>query len=78
MDCVAGDVIEAHKRGISTVRERFIVEVGQKYDTVICSAGGHPKDQNLYQAVKSLRNAAAVTRTGGTYTAAGRVFGTLR
>jgi nickel-dependent lactate racemase len=36
------------------------------FDLVIASAGGHPKDLNLYQAQKALAHAALVTRDGGT------------
>jgi nickel-dependent lactate racemase len=36
------------------------------FDLVIASAGGHPKDLNLYQAQKALAHASLVTRDGGT------------
>ncbi|MGD8750698.1 MAG: nickel-dependent lactate racemase [Anaerolineales bacterium] len=36
------------------------------FDLVIASAGGHPKDINLYQAQKALAHVALVTRAGGT------------
>jgi nickel-dependent lactate racemase len=39
--------------------------VGAAFDLVIASAGGHPKDLNLYQAQKALAHAALVTRGGG-------------
>ncbi|MEJ2208339.1 MAG: nickel-dependent lactate racemase [Anaerolineae bacterium] len=47
-------------RGVSQAR------VDQPFDLVIASAGGHPKDLNLYQAQKALAHAARVTRDGGT------------
>jgi nickel-dependent lactate racemase len=40
--------------------------VAAPFDLVIASAGGHPKDLNLYQAQKALAHAALVTRDGGT------------
>ena len=63
---VAGDVIQAHQRGILKAREIFLLPVEKTYDTVIVSAGGHPKDMQLYQAVKTLQNASEITRTNGT------------
>jgi len=33
---------------------------------VVSSAGGYPKDINLYQSQKGLRHAARIVRTGGT------------
>lgn len=38
---------------------------GEKYDLVIASAGGAPKDINFYQAQKALTHAALFTRPGG-------------
>ena len=35
------------------------------YDLVIASAGGHPKDINLYQAQKGMTHAALLVRNGG-------------
>jgi nickel-dependent lactate racemase len=40
--------------------------VSAPFDLVIASAGGHPRDLNLYQAQKALATAALVTRDGGT------------
>jgi nickel-dependent lactate racemase len=37
----------------------------EKYDLVIASAGGSPKDINFYQAQKALTHAALFTRIGG-------------
>jgi nickel-dependent lactate racemase len=65
LDAFAGDVIAAHRAGIEAARSRFIVEVPHLYDVVLVSAGGHPKDTQLYQALKSLTNAAAITKPGG-------------
>lgn len=40
--------------------------IRKKADVVVVSCGGYPKDINLYQAVKSLLNAARCLRGGGT------------
>jgi nickel-dependent lactate racemase len=62
---VAGDVTGAHRRGCEMVAQRGIVEIQQRADIVLVSAGGYPKDVNLYQAQKALDNAAYAVRDGG-------------
>lgn len=62
---VAGDVTTAHRRGCELVAQRAIVEIERQADIVLASAGGHPKDINLYQAQKALDNAACAIRDGG-------------
>jgi len=39
--------------------------VNGRYDLVIASPGGHPKDINLYQAQKGLAHASLIVRDGG-------------
>lgn len=63
---LAGDPLAVIKAGIKLARELCQVPVKGKFDLVIASAGGHPKDINLYQAQKALTNAALLTRDGGT------------
>jgi len=65
LGAVAGDVIAAHRAGLELVRQVFFVDVPHFYDWVIVSPGGHPKDAQLYQSVKALKNAAAITKPGG-------------
>jgi nickel-dependent lactate racemase len=62
---VAGDVTAAHRAGCEMVAQRGIVPVARAADVVVVSAGGHPKDVNLYQAQKALDNAARAVRDGG-------------
>jgi lactate racemase len=62
---VAGDVTAAHRRGCELVAARGIVEIERLADVVLVSAGGYPKDLNLYQAQKALDNAAYALRDGG-------------
>jgi nickel-dependent lactate racemase len=62
---VAGDVRAAHQSGCEVVAQRGIVEIEQAADIVLVSAGGYPKDVNLYQAQKALDNAAYAVREGG-------------
>ncbi|MFB9751225.1 nickel-dependent lactate racemase [Paenibacillus hodogayensis] len=61
----AGEPAAAHRRGLEEARSRFFIPVDRTYDLVVVSPGGHPKDAQLYQAVKTLQNAAAFTKPGG-------------
>lgn len=62
---VAGHIQEAHKVGVRQASGAFMVASVAQYDLVIASAGGHPKDMHLYQALKTLQNAAALAKPGG-------------
>ena len=62
---VVGDLEEAHAAGRSFWDSLFQVEVREKADLVIVSAGGHPKDIDLYQAYKALYNAGKAVKDDG-------------
>ncbi len=62
---VAGDVMAAHRQGCQMVAQRGMVGIERRADLVLASAGGYPKDVNLYQAQKALDNAAHAVRDGG-------------
>jgi nickel-dependent lactate racemase len=62
---VAGDVTAAHRAGCQLVAERGIVPIDARAGVVLVSAGGSPKDVNLYQAQKALDNAACAVQDGG-------------
>ncbi len=61
---VAGDFIEAHRKGTEIVDSMYKVPV-EPADAVIVSCGGFPKDINLFQATKSLENAILAVKKGG-------------
>jgi nickel-dependent lactate racemase len=63
---VAGEVTVAHRQGCEMVARQGIVPIAEPADIVLVSAGGFPKDLNLYQAQKALDNAAHAVRQGGT------------
>jgi nickel-dependent lactate racemase len=65
LEAVAGNVTAAHRRGCELVARRSVGELDQPADIVLVSAGGYPKDLNLYQAQKALDNAAYAVRDGG-------------
>ena len=62
---VAGHWYKAWEAGCDTVREIFGVPVKGKADLVIASAGGFPKDINLYQGSKTIDNAVMACKDNG-------------
>lgn len=62
---VVGDVEKAHAQGRAFWDSLFHVHLKERADVVIVSAGGHPKDIDLYQAYKALYNAGKAVRDGG-------------
>ena len=63
--CVAGHFIDAHREGCKFLDQLYKVQIPQKADVVVVSAGGYPKDLNLYQAQKALDNAKHAVKDGG-------------
>lgn len=61
----AGHPVEAHHWLCRALDYQSKVAIEQPADVVIVSAGGAPKDMNMYQAQKALDNAAAAVRPGG-------------
>jgi nickel-dependent lactate racemase len=57
LGAVAGDIILAHRAGAKIATDCFFSS-SETYDLVIASAGGFPKDMQLYQAIKGLQNAS--------------------
>lgn len=63
---VAGNYVSAHAQGRKIVDATDSVPIKAKSDLVIASAGGYPKDINLYQSIKVLINAREAARDKGT------------
>jgi nickel-dependent lactate racemase len=61
---VAGDFITAHRLGAATVDQMYRRTV-KRAEIVVTSAGGRPKDLNLFQAQKALDNAKNAALPGG-------------
>lgn len=57
---------KAWEQSCRVVHENFGLPIDHLADVVVVSCGGYPKDLNLYQAVKSLLNAAQALKPGGT------------
>jgi lactate racemase len=62
----AGDVVAAHRAGCKYVKEHAMAKCRERFDIVVTTNGGHPLDQNLYQAVKGMCAAQAIVKKGGT------------
>ncbi|MEN6408440.1 MAG: nickel-dependent lactate racemase [Anaerolineaceae bacterium] len=62
---VAGKPRAVMQAGIPLSRQICQVPIHGQYDLVVASAGGYPKDINLYQSQKALTHAAMITRDGG-------------
>ena len=63
---VGGHWYDAWREGIATFRKYNFAPVSRKADVVFLSAGGYPKDINMYQAHKALYMASRAVRPGGT------------
>ncbi|MBE6636286.1 MAG: nickel-dependent lactate racemase [Ruminococcaceae bacterium] len=63
---VSGDAVKAHREGCAFLDTLYKAYIPKKADIVIVSAGGFPKDMNMYQAQKALDNAKHAVRDGGT------------
>jgi nickel-dependent lactate racemase len=65
VESVSGDAILAHRKGATAVDYMYRCEVSPA-EIVVTSAGGKPKDLNLFQAQKALDNAKNAALPGGT------------
>lgn len=62
----AGHYRAAHEAGQAFVRKQDGQWLDTQADLVVGSAGGYPKDINLYQATKAISNMAGAVKPGGT------------
>ena len=65
IDAASGDWIKAHRILAERLEKSGLVPIEEPLDIVIVSAGGYPKDINLYQAQKAIDNCAGVLKPGG-------------
>jgi nickel-dependent lactate racemase len=61
----AGDLIKAHEEACRLVDRMNRVRIDRLYPVVIASAGGYPKDINVYQPLKTLCHMLECTEPGG-------------
>jgi nickel-dependent lactate racemase len=62
---ISGSPDAVLRAGIPISQEICQVKAGRKYDLVIASVGGAPKDINFYQSQKALTHASLFTRDNG-------------
>ncbi len=65
VDLLAGAPGDVLRKGARTCAQIYGVEVDRKFDIVIASCGGYPKDISLYQAQKGLNLASQAVKRGG-------------
>jgi len=63
---VAGELLTSWRQGVEVCKKIYLCSIEKKADIVIASAGGYPKDINVYQAQKTLNNAYQAIKPGGT------------
>ncbi len=56
---------QAHRAGCEVIEKIFSVEIKERADIVLVSAGGHPFDINFYQAMKSIINTMKMVKEDG-------------
>jgi len=61
----AGDLQQAHEKGVEFLRRSALVPLDDLFDIVISTAGGYPLDMNMYQSVKGISVAARIAKDGG-------------
>ena len=62
---VAGDLEAAHEAGVQVCEQSWVVTFPQKYDIVVVTPGGYPRDIDLHQAQKAMSTAELVAADGG-------------
>lgn len=62
---VAGDLEAAHRVGVSACEDSWVVAFPRRYDVVIVTPGGYPRDINLHQSQKAVSAAELVISEGG-------------
>ena len=66
VEIVAGKLLTSWRQGVEVCKKIYLCPIEKKAEVVIASAGGYPKDINVYQAQKALENACHAVKSGGT------------
>ena len=66
VEIVAGELLSSWQKGVNICKKIYFCPIKEKAEVVITSAGGYPKDINVYQAQKALDNAYQAVKPGGT------------
>jgi nickel-dependent lactate racemase len=59
-----GDLVGAHEAGTDFYTKNCLIELDHRYDVVVVTCGGYPRDQDLYQAQKAMGLAESATEKG--------------
>ncbi len=62
---VAGDLEAAHLAGVAVCEDNWLLDLPHRYDVVIATPGGYPRDINLHQSQKAMSAAEQVVAPGG-------------
>jgi len=62
---VAGEMEAAHEHGVAVCEKSWVIKFRQKYDIVIVTPGGYPRDVNLHQAQKAMSTAETLLNDDG-------------
>ncbi len=65
VDAYAGDLHEVLHKGVEVAKDLFCRETHELFDILVVSAGGFPKDRDLYQATKAIENCYRAVVPGG-------------
>jgi nickel-dependent lactate racemase len=65
VDAYAGEMNAVFLKGAEVAKELFCLETDDLFDILLVSAGGFPKDRNLYQATKAVDNCYRAVVPGG-------------
>jgi nickel-dependent lactate racemase len=61
----AGDLEQAHRRGVEFVSQVMLETLAEPVDAVITTSAGYPLDLTFYQAIKGITAAAHIVKDGG-------------
>jgi nickel-dependent lactate racemase len=65
VNAYAGKMNPVFRKGVEIATDLFCLEVHDLFDILVVSAGGFPKDRDLYQATKAIENCYRVVAPGG-------------
>lgn len=65
VNAAAGDLNTVFDYLTTTAKKTMIFNIKDRFDSIVVSAGGHPRDINLYQAVKALEMVKYSVKPGG-------------
>ncbi|OEU48396.1 MAG: hypothetical protein BA871_13830 [Desulfuromonadales bacterium C00003096] len=65
VEAYAGEMNAVFLKGVEAAKDLFLRKTNDFFNVLLVSAGGFPKDRNLYQATKAIENCYRVIVPGG-------------